>query len=177
MFYEMWSESLDNGHDEDTDPDSFQSWLIRRRLPSCIIPGKLWLGDYRGLHDEAFVKREGIKGVISLGSMDDHVHYKIYPDLAHHFVFIDDNSREPIHEHFDECSAFIRDTDGPIYVHCWAGVSRSATIVLAYLIMVNKMEMKDAWEMVKQRRPCLSPNEGFKEALWKLSEKSHLDKM
>lgn len=160
---------MDAGHDDDDEEDSWAMWLIRRRQPSCILPGKLYLGDYRGGHDMEFLKREGIRGILSLGSMEDHVHYKLHDDMEHHFVFIDDHEREPIHEHFDECVAFIRNVEGPVYVHCWAGISRSATIVLAYLIIEEGMEMRDAWQWVKQRRPCVSPNDGFTDALWKLA--------
>jgi hypothetical protein len=162
---------MDAGHDDDDDDDTngWAAFLIRRRRPSCILPDKLWLGDYRGAHDDAFLKDAGIRAILSLGSMEDHVHYRLHPDMQHHFVFIDDNEREPIHEHFDECVAFIRDAQGPVYVHCWAGISRSATIVLAYLILEKGMEMKDAWQWVKSKRPAIGPNDGFMDALWKLT--------
>ena len=165
---------MDAGHDdEDDDPNGWAEGLIRRRRPSCILPGKLYLGDYRGAHDDAFLQSEGIRAILSLGSMEDHVHYRLHPDMEHHFVFIDDNEREPIHEHFEECVTFIRNAPGPVYVHCWAGVSRSATIVLAYLILAppeegGGLEIKEAWQLVKSKRACVHPNDGFMDALWKL---------
>lgn len=45
-----------------------------------------------------------------------------------------------------------------VLVHCRAGVSRSATLVIAYLICQYKMPLKDALEYVQMRRPCVNPN-------------------
>ncbi len=43
-------------------------------------------------------------------------------------------------------------------VHCVAGISRSATMVLAYLMKYLKMNLKDAHALVKSRRPLIRPN-------------------
>ncbi len=50
-------------------------------------------------------------------------------------------------------------------VHCRAGVSRSATIVLAYCMHDLGMKLKDCLKMVKEKRKIVDPNEGFMEAL------------
>jgi protein-tyrosine phosphatase len=46
-------------------------------------------------------------------------------------------------------------------VHCWAGVSRSATIVIAYLMRKNKWPLETAMDYVKQKRNFINPNHGF----------------
>uniref|UniRef100_A0A672R7L2 protein-tyrosine-phosphatase n=1 Tax=Sinocyclocheilus grahami TaxID=75366 RepID=A0A672R7L2_SINGR len=46
-------------------------------------------------------------------------------------------------------------------VHCQAGVSRSATIVIAYLMKHTLMTMTDAYKYVRGRRPIVSPNLNF----------------
>lgn len=47
-----------------------------------------------------------------------------------------------------------------VLVHCVMGRSRSATLVLAYLMMKNGLSVVDAIEHVRQRR-CILPNHGF----------------
>ena len=48
-----------------------------------------------------------------------------------------------------------------VLVHCMAGVSRSVTVVLAYLIRYQNMSLDDAFQHVKQRHPESAPNTGF----------------
>ncbi|KAK4478022.1 hypothetical protein RD792_017287 [Penstemon davidsonii] len=65
---------------------------------------------------------------------------------------------------FDECFAFIdeaRTTGGAVLVHCFAGRSRSVTIIVAYLMFKNGMSLSEAMEHVKGKRPVVSPNSGF----------------
>jgi atypical dual specificity phosphatase len=46
-------------------------------------------------------------------------------------------------------------------IHCVAGVSRSATMVIAYLMKHKKMSLRDAHSLVKSKRPFIRPNMGF----------------
>lgn len=42
-----------------------------------------------------------------------------------------------------------------------AGVSRSAAVVLGYLMSSNRLSLAEAMEVLRQARPCVKPNEGF----------------
>jgi protein-tyrosine phosphatase len=48
-----------------------------------------------------------------------------------------------------------------VLVHCAAGVSRSASFVIAYLMRVEKMKYVDAYQSVKTKRQIIRPNSGF----------------
>lgn len=48
-----------------------------------------------------------------------------------------------------------------VLVHCLAGVSRSATIVIAYLMKYRKMPLKAAFNFCYDLRPVIRPNNGF----------------
>ena len=50
-------------------------------------------------------------------------------------------------------------------VHCNAGVSRSASLVIAFLMLRRNMSFQDAFEKVKQARPSICPNASFLEQL------------
>ncbi|KAL3831706.1 hypothetical protein ACJMK2_023425 [Sinanodonta woodiana] len=54
---------------------------------------------------------------------------------------------------------------GCVLVHCNAGVSRSATIVIAYLMQFREMKYQEAFNYLKEKRPAICPNEGFRTQL------------
>ncbi|KAI1903210.1 hypothetical protein AGOR_G00024880 [Albula goreensis] len=75
-----------------------------------------------------------------------------------------DNSRQNLRQYFEEVFEFIEEahqTGRGVLVHCQAGVSRSATIVIAYLMKHTLMTMMDAYKYVRGRRPVVSPNLNF----------------
>ena len=54
-------------------------------------------------------------------------------------------------DHFDEAFAFIDNARRPgcnVFVHCLAGVSRSASVVVAYVMAREHVSLKDAYECV-----------------------------
>jgi len=65
--------------------------------------------------------------------------------------------------HFPASIAFIKDglKKGGVLVHCFAGVSRSATIVIAYLMQEKEMNMEHAFSFASRARPIIFPNMGF----------------
>lgn len=52
-----------------------------------------------------------------------------------------------------------------VLVHCQQGVSRSASIVIAYLIRYRNMSYEAASSLVRHKRACIKPNSGFVTAL------------
>lgn len=56
-------------------------------------------------------------------------------------------------------------TPGAVLVHCVAGVSRSASVVAAYLVAHHGLSLADAMARVKRARPVAHPNAGFWRAL------------
>ncbi|KIK68166.1 hypothetical protein GYMLUDRAFT_37006 [Collybiopsis luxurians FD-317 M1] len=58
-----------------------------------------------------------------------------------------------------------------VLVHCQQGVSRSAAIVIAYLIRNHGMSYDAAFALVQRQRACVKPNPGFVNALkeWELT--------
>ena len=51
-----------------------------------------------------------------------------------------------------------------------AGISRSATIVIAYLMYMNKLNFEEAFQLVKTNRPIICPNNGFIKQLKKFEK-------
>lgn len=55
----------------------------------------------------------------------------------------------------------VRLRGGRTLVHCLAGVSRSAAMVLGYLVKHRNMPLADAFALVRAARPTARPNSGF----------------
>lgn len=87
-----------------------------------------------------------------------------YPDpITCLKIKIYDWDDEPIFEYFEEVCAFIdkQREKGHVLVHCRAGVSRSATIVIAYVMKKKRWTYKEAYEFVLSKRGIIKPNQGF----------------
>ncbi|XP_055534036.1 dual specificity protein phosphatase 14-like [Wyeomyia smithii] len=79
-------------------------------------------------------------------------------------VPVKDNREANLEQYFDEVADKIEEEsklNGVTLVHCVAGVSRSASLCLAYLMKYHRMTLKDAYNHVKARRPQIRPNVGF----------------
>ena len=50
---------------------------------------------------------------------------------------------------------------GKVLVHCYAGLSRSVTVIVAYLMQNERMLLDEALRFVKHKRPYAQPNPGF----------------
>ena len=48
-----------------------------------------------------------------------------------------------------------------VLVHCAAGISRSGTVVVAYMMAKYNIRYEDAVRMVRAKRGCVCPNQGF----------------
>lgn len=84
------------------------------------------------------------------------LHYKWIP--------VDDSHTADISSHFQEAFEFIdcvRRAGGRVLVHCEAGISRSPTICMAYLMKTMKLCLDEAFDYIKQRRSIISPNFSF----------------
>ena len=68
-----------------------------------------------------------------------------------------------IKAHFENCFNFIDKsmTEGSILIHCAAGISRSATIVIAFLMKKLGWSMEKAYKFTSLKRVQVSPNYGF----------------
>lgn len=54
---------------------------------------------------------------------------------------------------------------GGALIHCFAGISRSATICIGYLMWKENLSLGAAYSMVERARPCTMPNRGFQSQL------------
>uniref|UniRef100_A0AC35U1G9 Dual specificity protein phosphatase 16 n=1 Tax=Rhabditophanes sp. KR3021 TaxID=114890 RepID=A0AC35U1G9_9BILA len=123
---------------------------------------------YLGCQDDAScnktLKKYNIKAIINI-TQDC-----TYPDLnlikADNFlnIAVTDSFQTKLINYFDQTYQFIerqRKQNHNILIHCLAGISRSATICIAYLMKHYNWDNDTAYSFVKQKRPSISPNFNF----------------
>ncbi|KNZ74835.1 Dual specificity protein phosphatase [Termitomyces sp. J132] len=81
---------------------------------------------------------------------------------------VEDVDYEDILIHLPSACQFIEEalrSGGNVLVHCVQGISRSATVVAAYLMWRRRVNTTEALEMVRAARDQIWPNPGFQEQL------------
>lgn len=125
-----------------------------------FIYQNIYLGNYLAADDEQWLKKNNIThilGLIGYQKKFDNIHYIYFNNL-------DDTPNQDIISQFKVCFEFIEKSlksCGNILVHCHAGISRSSTIVIAYLMFKYGMNLREAIVFVKKQRPIINPNYGF----------------
>ena len=90
--------------------------------------------------------------------------------IKHRHILMQDMPETNILEYFPEICRFIHAAmqsglqtgrKATVLVHCRAGISRSASAVIAYLMWVQHMSYWSARSHLEYVRPCVRPNIGF----------------
>ncbi|XP_034284959.1 dual specificity protein phosphatase 22 [Pantherophis guttatus] len=128
-----------------------------------ILPG-LFLGNYKDARDTEQLKQNNITHILSIHDsarpMLEGIKYLCIPAA--------DSPSQNLARHFKESIAFIHEcrlSGEGCLVHCLAGVSRSATLVVAYIMTVTDFGWEDALSIVRVSRSYASPNTGFQQQL------------
>jgi hypothetical protein len=129
------------------------------------ITDKIYLGCLPGSLYTDYLQSEGVSHILSVCF----VHPSVEGTLPRKIINIQDDESENILKHFKESILYIESSE-KVFVHCMAGVSRSPTIVIAYLMWKNKMKFYDAYFLVANKRRHIYPNQGFREQLEKFEK-------
>lgn len=94
-----------------------------------------------------------------------------------------DTPDQNISQYFSVCNDFIhaaRLRDGNVLIHCLAGMSRSVTVTVAYIMSVTHLSWRESLKVVRSGRSVANPNSGFQMQLqdfefYKLAEVMMID--
>lgn len=126
---------------------------------------RLYVGDQHSAENRADLCKNRITHVLSAIHNKRKGEPEIYKGLQIEYMGIDarDACDFDLGVHFQSAADFIHralSRGGKVLVHCHVGVSRSATLVLAYLMLKQNLSLVEAICAVKENRGVI-PNRGF----------------
>lgn len=144
-------------------------------MPDCsLIKNGIFIGNAYSVignystREDSFLEELNIKVVISALTEEEYEDYMIakedFLNIDWHRLVIDDDKDEKISQHFFDIHKVISQAlvdNKNVIVHCAAGMSRSATLVIAYLMIENRWSYEETYNYVKNKRPIIDPNIGF----------------
>ncbi|XP_050998836.1 dual specificity protein phosphatase 13 [Acomys russatus] len=151
---------------------SLQRLLWVRRTATLTHINEVWpnlfLGDAYAARDKSRLIQLGITHVVNVaaGKFQVDTGAKFYrgTPLEYYGIEADDNPFFDLSVHFLPVARYIKDAlntpRSRVLVHCAMGVSRSATVVLAFLMIFENMTLVDAIQTVQAHRD-ICPNSGF----------------
>ncbi|XP_014218293.1 dual specificity protein phosphatase 3 isoform X2 [Copidosoma floridanum] len=153
----------------DPNVDSREYYRAQQNIDCNEVYPRIFIGDGITAKNKAYLQRIGITHVVNaaegrkFGLVNTDGNF--YKDTLIRYIGFNmlDLPSTDISQFFYSAAGFIKrahDSGGRIYVHCVQGVSRSATLVIAYLMIEKGMLAMDAIRTVRLSRD-IHPNEGF----------------
>ncbi|XP_028840920.1 dual specificity protein phosphatase 3-like [Denticeps clupeoides] len=128
------------------------------------------------------LKRMGVSHVLNAAEGNSFMHVNTSAEfyagtgITYHGIPASDTDHFDLSVYFEEAAEFIEKAlaykhgKGKVYVHCREGYSRSPSLVIAYLMLRHRMDVRSAVAMIRQRRE-IGPNDGFLRQLCQLNDR------
>lgn len=134
----------------------------------------IYLGSDAVAKNREVLRKNGITHVLNCVGFVCPEYFKT--DLVYKTLWLQDSPCEDItsilydvFDYFEE----VREQDGRVLVHCCQGVSRSTSLVIAYLMWRKGQSFEDAFQYVKAARGITNPNIGFASQLSQCQKRVH----
>jgi len=127
-----------------------------------ILENFLWLGDRFAASETKVLKQLGVSYMLTL--YGTHEHEYLTPIRTRCIPLSDDGSTDlgPV---LKRCFEFIDEAKlkkQKILIHCAAGINRSPSIVIAYLMRTNNMKYQEAFDFVQSKRWFIDPSPPYR---------------
>ncbi|CAD8088871.1 unnamed protein product [Paramecium sonneborni] len=130
---------------------------------NCIIAplngcGGIYLGNLNAAKDAQLLSQYNIGAVLQV--LDQSIPVTNAQKL---WIMAEDSEDFPLHKYFEQGIKFIENQTKKtnVLVHCYAGISRSAAILAAYLMQKYNWTINQALIHLQSKRKIVSPNPGF----------------
>ncbi|KAM6944131.1 dual specificity protein phosphatase 18 [Anarrhichthys ocellatus] len=128
----------------------------------CRVTDHLYLSNGKAAKDSSQVTQCKISCIVNV--TESRSRCPLHPGVEYVHIPVSDHPVSPLSEHFDEVADKIQLTaerGGRTLVHCNAGVSRSSSLCMAYLMKHRDVPLLEAHRWVRTCRPVVRPNNGF----------------
>jgi protein-tyrosine phosphatase len=130
--------------------------------PVEIIP-KLYLGNQKDSSDLICLQQLNITHILNVTHNIPNL-FENMDKFRYLTLPVEDNSDGNMMDLFPKAFDFIDAAlsgTGSVLVHCVGGISRSSTIIIAYLMFKQNYTLNDAYDFVKVKKPNVAPNFNF----------------
>jgi len=139
--------------------------IVRDDMPVEVIPG-LFVGSMHSAFNEKELQKAGVTHIVNAAGLP-----ATFQNLFS-YMTIDLRDKEyasvlsclPLSNAFIDAS-LKQHRDHKVLVHCSFGRSRSAALVIGYLMLRKDFSFKEAHDLLREKRPVVSLNESFHEQL------------
>ncbi|KAL4425354.1 hypothetical protein ABPG75_009370 [Micractinium tetrahymenae] len=140
----------------------------------CRIAEGLFIGGAGAARNLKALRKRGITAIVNAAPSVP-CHFKDCPEDEFTYLALPlfDDPDADLAPHIEAANAFIsaaRARGAGVLVHCYAGQSRSAALVMAFLMASQGLGMMEAWAATRAARPCAQPNAGFLRQLARYSK-------
>jgi protein-tyrosine phosphatase len=145
-------------------PSEIKQMELAKFQESCseIVPDAIYISSYAVASDLDSLKRHRITHILNMAA---DICENRFPDMFDYSsYYVRDASSEDISVLFYKTLEWMQAAilhGGRVLVHCREGVSRSATMVIAYLMWSFQLPFKEAHDRIRRVRPICNPNPGF----------------
>lgn len=136
------------------------------QVSSDKILDNIYLGNLSASVSKDYIEENNINHIISAVTGA----YPIYDNITYTCLDLLDESFFEINKVFNETNNVIEENlrkNKNILIHCICGVSRSTTVLCAYLIKKTNYTPEEAVNLIREKRSIVNPNPGFMNQLQK----------
>ncbi|CAF0742552.1 unnamed protein product [Brachionus calyciflorus] len=133
---------------------------------SRILPG-LFVGSLKDSQDRTQLKSHHITHIVSV--IEEARPNPNCKDIKYFCIKASDSPQQDLQQYFSEVIEFIHKArvleNGNVLIHCLAGISRSVTLAVAYIMTCTELSYENSLNAVRGARKIANPNFGFQRQL------------
>ncbi|CAF3726254.1 unnamed protein product [Rotaria sp. Silwood1] len=148
--------------------------ILNGNTPSVVIDDFLYHGDMNHATNVNLLKNLGIKHIIN--TCNSPLPKSVTEKFNVLWINVLDDINTSINQYFEQTNDFLhlcKQKNDKVLVHCHMGISRSSSIILAYLIKYHHDTLLEAYDYLLDRRLFAAPNYGFFIQLIRYEKKLH----